>query len=190
MLFNRRPAHRFSGALRGLRRCWRTGAFIAGIRAAMLFASMCARTVLPPDNMRRRTFLRTIAAGGATFASAPYILASSETKIFRTALIGSGWWGKNILREAIGSGRCKVAALADVDANVLEVAADQVTDLNGDAPKTYRDYRELLEREKPEIVIVATPDHWHALNTIDALKAGAHVFVEKPTGHSVSESKA
>src|SRR5678816_430196 len=57
-------------------------------------------------------------------------------------------------------------------------------------PKGYADYRELLAKEKPEIVIIATPDHWHALITIDALKAGAHVFVEKPTGHSVNESRA
>src|SRR6185369_17251177 len=53
-----------------------------------------------------------------------------------------------------------------------------------------RDYRELLEKEKPEIVIIASPDHWHALQTIAALKAGAHVFVEKPTGHTVNESRA
>jgi predicted dehydrogenase len=70
------------------------------------------------------------------------------------------------------------------------VAADQVSDLNGDQPKTYNDYRELLEKEKPEIVLIATPDHWHALQTIAAVKAGAHVFVEKPTGHTVNESRA
>ena len=139
--------------------------------------------------MRRRKFLQTIGAGTAAFAS-PFILGSSETKKFRTALIGCGWWGKNILREAVASGRCKVVAMADVDANALEVAVDQVTDLAGATPKSYRDYRELLEKEKPEIAIVATPDHWHALNTIDAVRAGSHVFVEKPTGHSVGESKA
>ena len=88
-------------------------------------------------------------------------------------------------REAVASGRCKVVALADVDANALEVAADQVNGLNGDTPKTYRHHRELLEKEKPEVVIIASPDHWHALHTIDSLKVGAHVFVEKPTGHSV-----
>jgi predicted dehydrogenase len=140
--------------------------------------------------MRRRTFLRTAAAGTAFFASAPFVLGSTETKVFRTALIGSGWWGKNILREAIASGRCKVVALADVDANALEVAADQVNGLNGDTPKTYRHHRELLEKEKPDVVIIASPDHWHALHTIDSVKAGADVFVEKPTGHSVGESKA
>jgi predicted dehydrogenase len=81
-------------------------------------------------------------------------------------------------------------ALADVDATTLEIACDQVNDLAGDTPKPYKDYRELLAKEKPDIVIIATPDHWHALNTIDSLKAGAHVFLEKPTGHTVNESRA
>jgi predicted dehydrogenase len=122
----------------------------------------------------RRQFL---AAGVA----APFVMAANPHRKFRTALIGSGWWGKNILKEAMESGKCKIVALGDVDASTLEAAADQVKDLSGDAPKTYGDFRELLEKEKPEIVIVATPDHWHALITIAALKSGAHVFVEKPT---------
>ena len=139
--------------------------------------------------MKRRTFLQRATLAAGAFASAPFLRGAQPAKL-RTALIGSGWWGKNILKEAMASGRCKVVALADVDANVLEVAGDQVEDLNGDKPKLYRDYRELLAKEKPDIAIIATPDHWHALNTIEALKAGAHVFVEKPTGHTVNESRA
>jgi predicted dehydrogenase len=140
--------------------------------------------------MRRRNFLQSLAFGGGALASGPFVLAQLENKVFRTALIGAGWWGKNILREAIASRRCKIVGLADVDATGLEVAAEQVSDLSGDTPRTYGDYRELLAKEKPEIVIIATPDHWHALNAVDALKAGAHVFVEKPTAHSVNESRA
>jgi len=140
--------------------------------------------------MNRRRFLQHTALAGAAFATGPFIRAAEPAKKLRTALIGSGWWGKNILKEAMASGRCTVVALADVDANVLEVSGEQVNDLSGDTPKLYRDYRELLEKEKPDVVIIATPDHWHALNTIDSLKAGAHVFVEKPTGHTINESKA
>ena len=138
----------------------------------------------------RRSFLRSSVLASAAISVAPYIRAADPAKKFTTALIGSGWWGKNILKEAMASGRCKVVALADVDATTLEVAAEQVNDLSGETPKTYAHYRELLAKEKPEIVIIATPDHWHALNTIDALKSGAHVFVEKPTGHTVNESRA
>jgi predicted dehydrogenase len=139
----------------------------------------------------RRQFLRRTALAGASLAAAPYFLRGADaTKKYRTTLIGCGWWGKNILKEAIASGRVQVVGLCDVHENVRDVAAEQVTDLNGDKPKTYNDYRELLEKEKPEIVLIATPDHWHALQTIAAIRAGAHVFVEKPTGHTVNESRA
>lgn len=137
------------------------------------------------------TLTRRQALGaGAALVAAPYVRAADPCRQLKTALIGSGWWGKNILREAIAAGRSKVVALCDVDAQALEVAADQVNDLTGGRPKTYKDYRDLLEKEKPEIAIVATPDHWHALQSIAALRAGAHVFVEKPTAHTVNESRA
>ena len=139
--------------------------------------------------MNRRTFLQ-VAANAGILVQAPFVLAQKPGRKWRIALVGSGWWGKTVLKEAIASGQCKVVALCDVDASAVEVAADQVTDLNGDTPKTYLDYRELLEKEKPEIVIIATPDHWHALQTLAALKSGSHVFVEKPTGHTVNESRA
>ncbi len=140
-------------------------------------------------NLTRRHFLKTTAAASLAFNAVPLFAAEPGRK-YRTALIGSGWWGKNILKEAMAGGQVKVVALCDVAEHVLEVAADQVNDLSGDKPKTYKDYRELLAKEKPEIVIIASPDHWHALQTIAALQAGAHVFVEKPTGHTVNESRA
>jgi predicted dehydrogenase len=140
--------------------------------------------------MNRRRFFHASASAALGAAAFPYIVRGASGRKFRTALIGSGWWGKNILKEAIASGRVKVVATCDADTNVAEVAAEQVGDLNGDAPKVYRDYRELLDKEKPELVIIATPDHWHALQTIAAVKAGAHVLVEKPTGHTVNESRA
>ena len=143
-----------------------------------------------PNSYSRRRFLQTSAiAATATFGAVPLIGAKTD-KTYKTALIGSGWWGMNILREAIQSKRCQVVALADVDPNAMEVSAEEVNDLTGTQPKTYKDYREMLAAEKPEIVIIATPDHWHALQTIDCVNAGAHVFVEKPTGHTVKESRA
>jgi len=77
-----------------------------------------------------------------------------------------------------------------VDQNARESSADELEGLTGSKPKVYNDYRELLAKEKPDLVIIATPDHWHALTTIAAVKAGAHVLVEKPTGHTVNESRA
>lgn len=142
------------------------------------------------SSLTRRRFVGTTLTAGTVMAALPLLRAADASRTYRTALIGSGWWGMNILREAVASGRVKVVALCDVDPNVSEVAAEQVSDLNGDQPKRYPDYREMLDREKPEVVIIATPDHWHALQTIAAVKAGAHVFVEKPTGHCVNESRA
>jgi hypothetical protein len=136
--------------------------------------------------LTRRTFL----ASGSALAAAPFFHLPNRHRTLRTALIGSGWWGKNILKEAVAAGNCKVVALCDPDASAIEVSTEQVKGWNGDSPKGYADYREMLDKEKPEIVIIATPDHWHALTTIAALKAGAHVFVEKPTGHTVNESRA
>jgi predicted dehydrogenase len=129
-------------------------------------------------------------ATGLALGAAPYVLAQPRDAKFRTALIGSGWWGKNVLREAMASQRCQVAALCDVSTSILEVASDEVNDLSGSKPKLFGDHRELLEKVNPEVVIIATPDHWHALQTIDALKSGSHVYVEKPTGHTVNESRA
>lgn len=140
-------------------------------------------------NLTRRHFIKGAAAAAVSFNAVPLISAAPGRK-YRTALLGSGWWGMNILREAMGSGQCKVVALCDVDPQALSVAAERTRELSGDEPKKYKDFRDLLEKEKPEVVIIATPDHWHALMTIAAVKAGAHVFVEKPTGHTVNESRA
>jgi len=91
-----------------------------------------------------------------------------------------GWWGTNILRCAIQAGESKVVALCDVDENQLKKCREEVSKLTADQPRMYRDYQEMLAKEKPDIVIVATPDHWHALCYIEAIESGANVYVEKP----------
>ena len=143
-----------------------------------------------PMTLPRRNFIQSTLATGLLLGGAPSIHAASKAKKYRTALIGSGWWGMNILKEAMAAGNCQVVALADVDSDVLELAAEKVKSLSGDVPKTYQDVRELIDKEKIDIAIIATPDHWHALNAIAAIGAGAHVFVEKPTGHTIQESRA
>jgi len=142
--------------------------------------------------MNRRSFLHSTAAASA-LAAWPFSVRAQDkagTRKFRTALIGCGWWGNNILREAMASGSCEVVALCDVDSRQFEATLNNVASGTGDTPKLYKDYRELLAESKVEIAIVATPDHWHALPMIAAVKAGAHVFVEKPIGHTVMEGRA
>lgn len=137
--------------------------------------------------MQRRQFLRNAAAG---LAVGPFIKISPRRIPYRTALIGSGWWGMNILRTALASGTVEVSGLCDVDATHLKGAADEIEQLTGVRPATYDDYDALLAAESVDIAIVATPDHWHALPTIAALEAGAHVYLEKPISHTVDEGKA
>ncbi len=144
--------------------------------------------------IKRRRFIQAAATGAAVsgiqILGAPAIHAQGKGKVYRTALIGSGWWGMNILKQAMAAGNTKCVALCDVDQDKLELAAEEVNDLSSDSPKTYTDFRELLDNESIDIAIVATPDHWHALNTIAAIEKGAHIFVEKPTGHTIGESRA
>jgi predicted dehydrogenase len=96
----------------------------------------------------------------------------------------------NILNTAIQTGTALPVALVDVDRRHLDPALKSVEEATGTMPKGFKDYREMLDEIKPEIVIDGTPDHWHALVTIDSCKAGAHVFTEKPTGHTINESIA
>lgn len=139
--------------------------------------------------MNRRAFIKSTVAAGAAWSAVP-LVGRKTARRYRTALVGSGWWGMNILREAIRAGESQVVALCDVDRGQLAPAAEEVERLTGEAPRRYGDYRELLAAERPELVVVATPDHWHPLITIAACEAGADVYVEKPVGHTVDEGRA
>ncbi len=140
-------------------------------------------------NLTRRQFLK---AGAASSLILPHVSlrAADQYGRLKTALIGCGWWGMNILNEAIASKRADVVGLCDVDRGHLDAAGEKVEQLTGGKPVRYPDYRDLLKEQRPEVVIVATPDHWHPLQTIDAVKAGAHVYVEKPVGHTIGEGRA
>jgi predicted dehydrogenase len=143
--------------------------------------------------LNRRQFLQTsagAAALGAYVASAPVVHAADKAGTYTLAIVGTGWWGTNILREALASGRSKLLAMCDVDTRQLDKSWGDVKSLTSDEPKRYADFREMLQKEKPQIVINATPDHWHALVMIEAVKSGAHVYVEKPISHTVLEGKA
>ena len=143
--------------------------------------------------MNRRLFIKSSAAGFALsglnlpkFANA----AGIDTK--RVGLIGTGWYGKCDLLRLIQVAPIEVVSLCDVDSQMLSEAADIVASrqLSKKRPRTYGDYREMLKEKDLDIVLIDTPDHWHALPTIDAVKAGADVYVQKPTGVDVVESQA
>ncbi len=139
------------------------------------------------ERMSRRRFLKQGAAAAAL--ALPARGQSHDSKL-TVALIGTGWWGMNILRTALATGEVRAVGLCDVDRRHLEGSSSEVEQLTGDRPAGYRDYRELLRAQRPELVIVATPDHWHALTAIAAIESGAHVYLEKPISHTIKEGSA
>lgn len=110
----------------------------------------------------------------------------------RVALIGSGWYGKSDLFRLIQVADVEVVGLADPDKNMLEAAGKLVSERqkSGKIPPLYENYQDLLAKEKPEFVLIGSPDHWHALQAIDALKSGAHVYLQKPISVDVIEGEA
>lgn len=140
--------------------------------------------------MDRRKFIKKSSHAALGISALPLLSATSPARKYKLAIVGAGWWGMNILREAIAHGGSKVVGICDVDQRALTAAKEEVNKLNGNRPKLYTDYRELLTKENPDLVIVATPDHWHALPAIMAMQEGAHVFLEKPIGHTIGEGRA
>ena len=144
-------------------------------------------------NVNRRKFLQGAAATLAfTTLGARGMDIINPAKPVRVGLIGSGWYGKSDLFRLIQVVPCDVLALCDVDKNMLNDAIKLVTERtkSGKAPKGYGDYRKMLADNQFDIVLIGSPDHWHALQMIDAVKAGAHVYVQKPISVDVLEGEA
>ena len=148
--------------------------------------------------MDRRKFLQTGAAGLAVSAAGGYAAQSASGKSRRVGLIGCGWYGKCDLLRLIQVSPVEVVALCDVDRKMLAEAAEIVANFKGGSrrqaskkkPRTYGDYREMLKKEELDIVLIAAPDHWHALPMIAACEAGIDVYVQKPIGVDVVECQA
>src|SRR5215472_15900753 len=131
----------------------------------------------------RRKFLTSTASMAAAVAA--------ETPK-RVGLIGCGWYGKCDLFRLIQVAPVEVASLCDVDKKMLAEAAQLVSTRQDSkkTPRTYADYRQMLKEKDLDIVLVATPDHWHALAMIAAIQAGADVYVQKPISVDIVESQA
>jgi predicted dehydrogenase len=123
----------------------------------------------------RRAF---IAAGSLAAAAA---LGANDS--IRVGLIGCGGRGRSLLGKFQKDKSCRIVAISDVDRNRLRETRDSLAP----APETYTDYRRLLDRKDIDAVIVATPDHWHAIPALQAIRAGKDVYLEKPVGHTVEE---
>lgn len=158
--------------------------------------------------MKRRQFLQrsalastlAVAAGnrlraGTTVAQEDPELVERAREIGRgkrVGLIGTGWYGKCDLLRLIQVADVDVVALCDVDRRMLGEASEIVSSRqsSGARPAGYGDYRKMLAEQELDLVMIATPDHWHALPMIAACEAGADVFVQKPVGVDVIEGEA
>jgi len=141
--------------------------------------------------MNRRHFLKTTSAALALSAVPSYAAQLADTRK-RVALIGSGWYGKTDLLRLIQVAPVDVVSLCDVDRRMLADAASLVATRQASkrTPRTYSDYRALLAERDVDIVLIDTPDHWHALPMIEAVRSGADVWVQKPISLDVVEGQA
>jgi predicted dehydrogenase len=141
--------------------------------------------------MNRRKFLQLGAAGLALSTLGAYAAEFADQKK-RVGLIGPGWYGKCDLFRLIQVAPVEVVSLCDVDKNMLAAAADMVAErqVSKKRPRTYGDYREMLKEKDLDLVLIATPDHWHALSMIAAVEAGADIYVQKPISVDIVEGQA
>ncbi len=130
--------------------------------------------------MDRRGFLKTAGAAGVTVNLFTKRLQGANDRI-ALAFIGTGAQGISNLRNALAAqDQAQVVAVCDVYRPALEKAAAAVRTQYGSDPKSVKDFREILADKSVDAVCISTPDHWHALMTVEACKAGKDVYVEKP----------
>jgi predicted dehydrogenase len=141
--------------------------------------------------MHRRDFLKKSAAA---LAASPFVPIpwQGTARPKRVGLIGAGWYGKTDLLRLVQVAPVEVVSLCDVDRRMLADAAALVAtrQQSKKTPRTYSDYREMLKERDLDIVLVVPPDHWHALQMIEAVKSGADVWVQKPISVDVVEGQA
>ncbi len=140
--------------------------------------------------MNRREFLQSTGGGLAANAVAGQLVRDEKRR--RVGLIGCGWYGKIDLVRLIQISPVEVVSLCDVDKRVLAEAASMVAarQLSKKTPRTYNDFRQMLAAKDLDLVLIAPPDHWHALIMIEAVKSGLDVWVQKPISADVSEGRA
>ena len=130
--------------------------------------------------MNRRHLLTAAAASAASYRR---ILGANEK--VRVGIIGTGNRGGQVWKEVLAQEDAEPVAACDV----YEPHLEQALSVAGGRAKAYRDFRKLLEHRPMDAVMIATPDHWHAIQTVMACRAGLDVYVEKPLSLTVAEGR-
>lgn len=150
--------------------------------------------------MRRREFLQNTALFATGISIVPaYVLGGARhvapSDQISIGIIGTGKQARGLASRFAQIKDARILAGADVDQQKLTLfkkhllAATAENSVTGSECEIYTDYHEMLDRDDIDAVIVATPDHWHAINSIDAMKAGKDVYCEKPLAHTVDEGR-
>ncbi|MCH7225777.1 Gfo/Idh/MocA family protein [Haloferula sp. A504] len=130
----------------------------------------------------RRRFIQTL--GASALATFPALGAAGANDRVRLGVIGCGGRGSSLTKQFSGLADVEIVALCDADTAHMEKLAGGLKS----KPALIQDYRKLLERDDIDGVIIASPNHWHALHTIHACQAGKDVYVEKPVTHRLEEA--
>ena len=138
---------------------------------------------MPSRQISRRTFAATASALALTAASARRVFGANEK--VRLGFIGVANRGTQVLDAFLQLNDIQVTAICDVDKTALDKTAAK---LNG-AAATFGDFRKLIEQKDVDAVVVATPDHWHAIMTITACRAEKDVYCEKPLSITIKEGR-
>ena len=144
-------------------------------------------------NINRRLFLKSTAASTAlSFFGVNGFDYLKSFKSLRVGLIGCGWYGKSDLMRLIQIADVEVIAICDVDDHMLAEASNLVSlrQKSGKKPRVYKDYRKMLAEKDLDMVLIGSPDHWHALQAIEAMNSGAHLYLQKPISIDVLEGEA
>ncbi len=154
--------------------------------------------------MNRRDFVQGAAATALTLpilssAATPAAdtKATSPSDRITLGFIGVGTQNRGHLGHFLGTSDVQILAVCDVDTNRRKNAQEMVEKRYADKKKSgtykgcdaYNDFRELLARKDIDTVVIATPDHWHAIPAIEACKAGMDVYCEKPLSLTIHEAK-
>lgn len=146
----------------------------------------------------RRDFIKNVAIGTAAVSmggALPSFSAKSYKNIIgsndriRLAAIGVNARGMALARGFAREKGCEISHVCDVDSRAITKCVKAVKEIAGNTPKEEKDIRKLLESKDFDGVIIATPEHWHAPGALMALKAGKHVYLEKPTAHNPAENE-
>ncbi|MFV0265720.1 MAG: Gfo/Idh/MocA family protein, partial [Draconibacterium sp.] len=146
----------------------------------------------------RRTFIKTTVLGTAAL-SLGGVLPGFAAKNYRNVVganerINVGAMGVNSRGLALAKNfamqkNCNLMSVSDVDSRAAEKCVSSINEITGSRPKSFGDFRKALEDKDMDAIIIATPDHWHAPAALLALKAGKHVYLEKPCSHSPAEGE-